>query len=132
MISCAQKVCARMPFFICIAILLLGLVQEALGVLTNYINHPIMSCGAEHALMLKSDGTVWVWGDDYQSHQFGGAIPPQFGNSYSFWSDGVDYDFNPSRVPGVLGAVTVTAGSYHSLVLKWNGTVIAFGENGNG
>src|SRR5262252_1930438 len=129
MIRYVQKVYPRMLFFICIAMLLLGLVQEAFGAFTNYINHPIMSCGAEHALMLKADGTVWVWGDDYQHHQFGGAIPPQFGNSYSFWSDGVDYDFNPSRVPGVLGAVAVAAGSYHSLVLKWDGKVMAFGGN---
>jgi RHS repeat-associated protein len=83
-----------------------------------------MAAGGEHALMLKSDGTVWVWGNNSHSQQFGGAVPPYLGNA--------DSDWNPSRVPGVLGAIAVAAGSYHSLVLKWDGTVLAWGENSNG
>src|SRR5262245_45907296 len=34
------------------------------AVLTNSINRPFLSSGAEHALMLKTDGTVWVWGNN--------------------------------------------------------------------
>src|ERR1043166_6103967 len=106
----------------CATVLALAFGHNAMAVLTNYANHPFMSCGAEHALMLKSDGTVWVWGNNSHSQQFGGAPHP--GNG--------DVDWNPSRVPGVLGAIAVAAGSYHSLALKYDGTVLAWGENSNG
>src|SRR6266436_10146744 len=101
----------RMALWLCAAFIFLGLGQNAMAVLTNYLNRPIMACGAEHALMLKSDGTVWVWGNNSHSQQFGGAVQPYPG--------GNDVDLNPSPVPGVLGGVAVAAGSYHSLVLKW-------------
>ncbi len=108
-----------------------ALETTAMAVLTNYANRAFMSCGAEHALVLKPDGTVWVWGNNSHSQQFGGAVPPRFPSAYSD-PDGNDFDFNPARVPEVLGGVAVAAGSYHSLVLKYDGTVLAWGENGNG
>src|SRR2546427_13082315 len=97
---------------LCGWLLVYALSQEAGAVLTNYINRPIMSCGAEHALMLKSDGTVWVWGNDYQSHQFGGAIPPQFGNPYSLLTAGIDDGFKPATAPRCLRACSVRARWY--------------------
>src|SRR6266446_3143320 len=107
-----------------VALITFAIGQNAMAVLTNYINRPFMACGAEHALVLKSDGTVLVWGNNSHSKQLGGAIQPYFGNN--------DVSTSPAPVPGVLGGVAVAAGSYHSLVLKWDGTVLAFGENGNG
>src|SRR5437773_518210 len=112
---------ARMALWVCEALIFFGIGQNAMAVLTNYLNRPIMACGGEHALMLKSDGTVWVWGNDSHSQQFGGAVSPYLGND--------NFDWNPSRVPGILGGVAVAAGSFHSLVLKWDGTVVGFGEN---
>lgn len=100
-----------------------------MAVLTNYANSPIMSCGAEHALVLKPDGTVWVWGNNSHSQQFGGAVAPYPGPSSA---DTQDVDLNPSRVPNILGATAVAAGSFFSLALKWDGTVLAWGENSNG
>src|ERR1044071_10489447 len=108
----------------CATVLALAFGHNAMAVLTNYANHPFMSCGAEHALMVKSDGTVWVWGNNSHSQQFGGAVIVDPG--------GNDVDLNPSRVPSILGGVAVAAGSYHSLVLKYDGTVLAWGENANG
>jgi RHS repeat-associated protein len=40
--------------------------------------------------------------------------------------------YAPAREINILGAVAVAAGDAHSLVLKWNGTVLAFGDNANG
>src|ERR1044071_1208247 len=108
----------------CGCLLVVGLGQEARAVLTNYVNRPMMAAGGEHALMVKSDGTVWVWGNNSHSQQFGGAVIVDPG--------GNDVDFNPSRVPSMLGGVAVAAGSYHSLVLKYDGTVLTWGENANG
>src|SRR5215471_6372059 len=117
----ANKTLIRRPVLLCVAFFFFASGEHSMAVLTNYINRPIMACGAEHALMLKSDGTVWVWGNNSHSQQFGGAVT---GDSNASWT--------PSRVPNVLGAVAVAAGSYHSLVLKWDGTVLAWGENSKG
>src|ERR1044071_4215168 len=108
----------------CVCVLLVGLSQESRAVLTNFSYRPMMAAGGEHALMVKSDGTVWVWGNNSHSQQFGGAVIVDPG--------GNDVDFNPSRVPSILGGVAVAAGSYHSLVLKYDGTVLTWGENANG
>src|SRR5262249_43787999 len=91
-----------------------------------------VACGAEHALMLKSDGTVWVWGNNSHSQQFGGAVAPRFPNSFDPGGGGDNFDFNPSRGPMNLGGPAGAAGSYHSLVLKYDGTVLAWGENAKG
>src|SRR6266481_6154613 len=85
----------------------------------NAIERQIMAAGAGHALMIKSDGTVWSWGINDQG---------QLGRSPANTS----VNFEATRVPNVLGAIAVAAGSYHSLVLQYDGTVLAFGDNSNG
>src|SRR5882672_3031416 len=85
----------------------------------NAIDRPIMAAGAGHALVIKSDGTVWSWGVNDQG---------QLGRSPA----STTVDFNVIRVPNVLGAISVAAGSYHSLVLQYDGTVLAFGDNAKG
>src|SRR6266404_5991788 len=85
----------------------------------NAIDRPIMAAGAGHALVIKADGTVWSWGVNSQ-----GQLGRSPANS--------QVDFEVIRVPNVLGAITVAAGSYHSLVLQYDGTVLAFGDNSSG
>jgi alpha-tubulin suppressor-like RCC1 family protein len=77
-----------------------------------------VSAGFDHTLALRNDGTVRAWGDNI----FGEAGPgqPAFGA------------FTPGPVPGITQAVAVSAGFLHSLVLKSDGTVVAFGYNGYG
>jgi alpha-tubulin suppressor-like RCC1 family protein len=74
--------------------------------------------GGSHSLALKSDGTVWAWG----YNRFG-----QLGMGIS----GADI-FNPVQVSGLSGIIAIAGGMNHSLALKSDGTVWAWGYNSTG
>jgi alpha-tubulin suppressor-like RCC1 family protein len=74
-----------------------------------------LSAGSSHAACVKSDGTVWVWGDNYY-HQVGNTGLATFRNV-------------PGQVTGFSGAARVEAGAYHTLILKGDRTVWAWGDN---
>jgi hypothetical protein len=69
--------------------------------------------GEYHSLALKSDGTVWAWGDN--SYAALGIKP------YLPFSD------VPVQVSGLTDVLAIAAGSNHSLALKKDGTVWAWG-----
>ena len=77
-----------------------------------------MSAGAWHSLALKADGTVWAWGENAQG-QLG--VPTSTAQS----------DL-PVQVAGLKGIIAVAAGRNHSLALKHDGTVWAWGYNVQG
>ena len=71
------------------------------------------------ATVLGTDGTVWAWGDD-SAGQLGSArssIPVT----------------RPVNTIGAGSGITqLSAGDFHVLALKSNGTVLAWGSNGSG
>lgn len=75
--------------------------------------------GCSHGLALRQDGTVWTWGDN--SHG-------QLGNGTAGGSAGA----TPAQVGGLSEVKAIAAGCYHSLALKEDGTVWAWGENSEG
>ena len=78
---------------------------------------PMIAAKYYHSLALKSDGTVWAWGQ----------------NTYGQVGDGTTTNKRtPVQVSGLNGVTAVAAGEYHSLALKSDGTVWAWGENGHG
>ena len=82
-----------------------------------------IASGSYHSLALKSDGTVWAWGSNYHNQLGNGTtdgIPSPTPTQVRF------LDFVLSDVIAIA-----TAGN-HSLALKDNGTVWAWGNNGNG
>ncbi|NBD23058.1 RCC1 domain-containing protein [Paenibacillus glycinis] len=78
-----------------------------------------IAAGYQHSLALKQDGTVLAWGDN----EFG-----QLGVG----DDLTPFTHTPVQVQGLDSAVAISAGSKHSLALKDDGTVWAWGYNGDG
>jgi alpha-tubulin suppressor-like RCC1 family protein len=78
-----------------------------------------VSGGARHSIALEDDGTVWTWGDNGQG-QLGDGTTTQ--------------RRTPVSVSGLAGAIitAVSAGTDHSLALKNDGTVWAWGDNSEG
>jgi len=80
--------------------------------------------GAYHMLALKADGSLWGWGDNAN-----GAI----GNPAAATNQ-----TSPIQVVGpggsgfLTGVIAVAAGQTHTLALKSDGTVWAWGRNDNG
>jgi alpha-tubulin suppressor-like RCC1 family protein len=77
-----------------------------------------VSAGSWQSVALKSDGTVVAWGD----------------NSSGQLGDGTTTNrLSPVTVPGLTGVVAVSTSKYvHTVALKSDGTVMAWGWNGNG
>ncbi|MDP9232120.1 MAG: ATP-binding cassette domain-containing protein, partial [Actinomycetota bacterium] len=74
--------------------------------------------GGGHALAVKANGTVVGWGINNQA---------QLGLGHSG-----ELVLTPTKVPGVTDATAVAAGNNHSLALKKDGTLLVWGENGDG
>ena len=70
--------------------------------------------GDQHSLALRSDGTVWAWGNDGWG---------QLGNGKYTRS------LVPIQVPGLTNVTAIAAGSLHNLAVKSDGTVWAWGFN---
>jgi len=73
------------------------------------------AAGSWHSVVLRQDGTVWVWGDNFRG---------QLGNGMFDAGQGT-----PTQVQGLSDVVAVAAGMEHSLALKRDGTVWAWGAN---
>src|SRR3989449_446039 len=75
--------------------------------------------GRLHSLALKGDGTVWGWG--YNGNG-------ELGNGTSTFTDHP----TPVQVLGLSGVTAIAGGGFHSLALKSDGTVWAWGYNADG
>jgi hypothetical protein len=86
-----------------------------------------VSCRSEHALALARDGAVYAWGLG-RSGQLGiGPLPTvNFRSRSARVMPEVPY---PVRVPDLGDVTAISAGGAHSLALRKDGTVLAWGEN---
>ncbi|MDC0712095.1 RCC1 repeat-containing protein [Stigmatella sp. ncwal1] len=78
-----------------------------------------VSAGDNHSLALRSDGTVWAWGDNSSGQLGNGTKDPQ-------------PVVLPVQVSGLTDVVAVAAGASHSLAKSRDGTVWAWGANDDG
>src|SRR5204863_462718 len=77
-----------------------------------------VAAGFAHSMALKSDGTVWAWGFNHY-----GQLGPGAGSGSS------NANPTPQQVSGLSGVIAIAAGCNHSLALKSDGTVWAWGYN---
>ncbi|MBF0450215.1 MAG: hypothetical protein HQK75_05895, partial [Candidatus Magnetomorum sp.] len=92
------------------------------GFLTDII---AISAGTTHSLALKSDGSVWVWGENSSGQGGQGGT-------------GTTYFMLPVQVPGVAGVsylnnvVAIASGEMHNIALLSYGQVVSWGSNNMG
>lgn len=81
-----------------------------------------ISAGQNHCVALREDGTVWTWGQNTYG---------QLGNNTN---TDVEFPVQVITATGIpfTGAIAVAAGSYHTLAVKNDGTVWAWGRNNYG
>jgi len=73
--------------------------------------------GAGHGLAIRSNGDVWGWGINTSG---------QLGNN-STATQATPVPMQDSMGATVGGAVMVSGGAFHSLILRWDGTVLSTG-----
>src|SRR5690242_67333 len=74
-----------------------------------------IAAGSDHALALKSDGTVWAWGNNFSGQLgLGNASPPVS---------------TPAKLAGFSGVKAVFAGNARSWLVDGNNDVWGFGFN---
>ena len=86
-----------------------------IGADNNWVS---VAAGSEHSIGLKSDGTIWAWGDN----EYG-----QVGvGSSDFWKT------TPTQIGIATDWVSIAAGYGHNLGIKSDGTLWAWGYNADG
>ena len=94
---------------------------KQIGVATNWVS---VFAGYAHTLAIDNDGKFWAWGQNYYG---------QLGKGYAF-DDPSDSNahYSPVQVGTATDWITVSVGNYHTVVLKKNGTLWAWGMNSSG
>ncbi len=80
-----------------------------------------VTTGGGHNLVVKADGSLWAWGrNDYG----------QLGNGEKGNSEFGDYHFTPVKI--MDDVIQIAAGSTHTLAVKTDGSLWAWGYNSDG
>ncbi len=80
-------------------------------------NWKSVSTGQEHTIAIKSDGTLWAWGD----------------NTYGQLGNGTTINTNtPIQIGTASEWKSVSAGGLFSIAIKTDGTIWGWGNNTNG
>lgn len=94
-----------------------------IGVLSGVV---AIKAGYFHSMALKSDGTVWAWGYGFDG---------QLGNNRSNVNSGSPVPtqvMGPGGTGALTGVIAIASGAFHSIALKNDGTVWAWGMNISG
>jgi len=77
-----------------------------------------VAAGYAYSLAVRADGTLWAWGDNSNGQLGDGSA--------------ASYSTTPHQVGNATNWLQVTAGDYHTLALRADGTLWAWGNNGYG
>ncbi|MEO5331963.1 MAG: Ig-like domain-containing protein [Magnetococcus sp. YQC-5] len=97
-----------------------GIVSEVSYIpaqVNNLSGVQMVQVGETHTVVLKSDGTVWTWGENSSGQLGNGTL--------------VD-SLVPVQVTGLTSVTSIASGNHFVLALKSDGTVWAWGENNSG
>jgi len=102
-----------------------------LNMSSNGSRYVAISTGAEHTLALQADGTLWTWG----SNQYGNVSPildqnDQFTITYR--PADMAAHSTPAQIDADNDWALIAAGGSHSLAIKADGTLWAWGRNNTG
>jgi alpha-tubulin suppressor-like RCC1 family protein len=96
-------------------ILLLGRTHQRLKLPTGSVT-PAVSLGATHGLVLASDGSLWSWGSEYLGWPVLGL-------------GSINHEASLLRIGNENAWVSISAGQFHNLAIKSDGTLWSWGEN---
>ncbi|MCL2680698.1 MAG: hypothetical protein FWF11_04400, partial [Coriobacteriia bacterium] len=91
------------------------LVPTQVGTATNWLS---VSSGQHHSLGIRSDGTLWAWGNNTSGATGLGTL--------------VGVQSTPAQIGTATNWAQVSAGSFHSLAVRADGTLWTWGSNLNG
>lgn len=112
-----------------------------------------VAAGNDFSAVLKEDGTVWAWGEGLKMPPYPERIDclsnikmiaaghsllalADDGTLWEYWVEWTSWDSLPevrlTRVEGLANVVSISSGGSHSMALLANGTVWAWGFNGEG
>ena len=91
-------------------------IPQRVGTASNWV---AVSAGHTHTLGLRSDGTLWVWGSNLYGQMGSGK-----------WSS--DNVTSPAQLGTGTDWVAIAAGDFHSLAVRSDGTLWAWGYNNKG
>ncbi len=77
-----------------------------------------VSAGSQHVLAIRSDGTLWAWGSN-EYGQLGNMSPRGIESS-------------PNQIGTETDWIKVSGGSFHSVAMKKDGSIWAWGQNAYG
>jgi len=108
-------------------------ISSPIQTISSGTNWKQVSCGRYHTGAIKTDGTLWLWGNNSE-YVF---IPPstvilsttgRIGTNVQI----LNYSSPVQTVSGGTNWKLVTCGSYHTAAIKTDGTLWTWGNNGSG